>query len=119
MIELKDKDFEVKPTGIYIKHKLFNDKQGLVMFKAEWCGYCQRAKPELSKASDAVGTAFPIAMIDCDKNKKIPMAAGIVGYPTIKYVNRNGKLMNNYEGPRKSDDILDVICKKAKLCKKI
>ena len=118
MHELNDKDFTIKSDGIYVKHKMFKDKQGLLFFKAEWCGHCQRAKPELQQVSDAVGMAFPVCMIDCDKNTKVTKAIGIEGFPTFKYVNRQGKITTDYNGSRDSQYILEAICKKAKVCKR-
>lgn len=118
MLTLNDKDFTVKNNSLYVRHKDFKDKQGLVMFKAEWCGHCQRAKPEFSKASDLLGKSFPIAMIDCDKNKYAPRVAKVQGFPTIKFIDRNGKLSDDYEGPREVAEILSAVCAKAKVCKK-
>ena len=118
MLELKNKDFVYSPNGIYVKHKMLNDKQGLLFFKAEWCGYCQRAKPELQQVSDALGEAFPICIIDCDKNKKVTRELRIEGFPTFKFVNRQGKITTDYNGSRDSRAILEAICKKAKVCKR-
>ena len=118
MQELKDKDFSIKSDGVYVKHKMFRDKQGLIMFKAEWCGHCQRTKPQLQQVSDAVGSAFPVCMVDCDENTKVPEALGVQGYPTLKFINRQGKITSDYNGSRDSQDILEAICKKAKVCKR-
>ena len=119
MIELTDKDFLVKNNSLIVKHKDFKDNQGIIMFKTEWCGHCQRAKPEFSNAADILGKSFPIATIDCDENKYAPRMAGVSGYPTIKFIDRNGKISGDYEGDREVGPILQVICDKAKVCKRI
>jgi thiol-disulfide isomerase/thioredoxin len=116
MIELKDKDFHVIGGKIAVRHKDFKGKQGLVMFKTDWCGYCQRAKPEFEEASDILGSSFPIGIIDCDSNKLATKAAGVVGYPTIKFCDNKGKLTDNYAAERTTGSILKTVCEKAKKC---
>ena len=119
MLELTDKDFAVKNNQLHIRHKDFKDKQGIVMFKTEWCGHCRRAKPEFATASDILGKSFPIATIDCDKNTYAPRMAGVEGYPTIKFIDRNGKISGDYTGERETGYILQIVCDKAKVCKRI
>jgi thiol-disulfide isomerase/thioredoxin len=89
---------------------------GLVMVKADWCGYCKRAMPELQKVSNMTGNAYPIYKIDADKNKSLVNSMGVNGYPTIMFIERDGKLSEKYEGERDSKSILDKICKKARKC---
>ena len=116
MIELNDKDFNIKKGKLVVGHKDFKGKQGLVMFKTDWCGYCQRAKPEFAKVADILGKSFPIGMIDCDRNKLAPKTAGVTGYPTIKFCDSKGNLTEDYLSERDSSTILKVVCKKAKQC---
>lgn len=116
MIVLKDKDFYMDDDKLSVRHKAFKGKQGLIFFKTEWCGYCQRAKPEFEKASDILGTSFPIGTVDCDVNKLAPAIAGVQGYPTIKFCDKNGKLTEDYNSDRNLDTILHEICIKAKKC---
>jgi thiol-disulfide isomerase/thioredoxin len=119
MLILNDTDFYVKNNSLFIKHKDFKSKQGLIMFKAEWCGHCQKAKPEMQLVSDAVGKAFPIAFVDCDDNKLAPKLAGVEGFPTLIFVDVSGKVSGDYSGPRDASNILKTICDKSKVCRRI
>jgi glutaredoxin len=51
-------------------------EKGVVMYGAEWCGYCKKQK-------EAFGTSFQyINYVDCDKNRDDCSAAGVQGFPT-------------------------------------
>jgi thiol-disulfide isomerase/thioredoxin len=117
MIELNDKDFHVKNDTLFVNHKDFKSKQGLIMFKAEWCGHCQNAKPQMQLVSDATGMAFPIGLVDGDNSKLSTKLAGVEGYPTLIFVNVSGKVSGNYNGNRDASEILKAICNKSKVCR--
>lgn len=112
--ELFTKDVTSKYGDFYIRDA--RDTGGMVMVKADWCGHCKRALPELEKVSSLTGAAFPIYKIDADKNKELTSAMGVNGFPTILFVERDGKISTKYEGGRESRQILDKICKKARKC---
>jgi glutaredoxin len=51
-------------------------EKGVVMYGAEWCGYCKKQK-------EAFGTSFQyINYVDCDKFSSDCSAAGVQGFPT-------------------------------------
>lgn len=118
MINLKESNIEKKNGSVYIKHPSLTGKKGMVMFKAEWCGHCQRAKPEMKKVSNILGSSFPVCMIDCDENPKAAKMAGIEGYPTIKFVDAKGKITGDYNGERSHSEIIKTICRRDGVCKK-
>lgn len=89
---------------------------GMVIIKADWCGYCQRALPELNKVSNLTGSGYPIFKIDADKNKNLVNSMGVQGYPTIFFINKSGTVAEKYNGDRTRDAILAEICKKVRVC---
>jgi thiol-disulfide isomerase/thioredoxin len=46
---------------------------------AEWCGHCQRAKPELAAAADRLGGAVPVLGLDADAAPGIVEEWGVQG----------------------------------------
>lgn len=91
---------------------MFNQMGGMIVFKADWCGHCQRLLPELKKVNDITGLLYPIVLIDADKSPKLAEKAGVKGFPTVKFINSKGYIQSDYKGGRTSSDILEVICSK-------
>lgn len=112
---------ELFAKDVYSKYGDFHIREarntgGMVMVKADWCGHCRRALPELEKVSSLTGKAYPIYKIDADKNRDLVSAMGVLGFPTILFIERDGKISVKYEGERESKPILDEICKRARKC---
>lgn len=57
----------------------------VVAFKAEWCGHCQRLKPELEKAAQIVNEAdgLVFATVDINDNPALKEKYGVQGLPTM------------------------------------
>jgi thiol-disulfide isomerase/thioredoxin len=94
-----------------IKHK--NVKNGFLFVGAGWCGFCQRAKPEIEKLAKITGLSMPVISVDgADiKNKNLLNLLEIEGFPTI-FLIINNKLIK-YEGNRVAEEILSSMCKKS------
>uniref|UniRef100_A0A6C0CJ78 Thioredoxin domain-containing protein n=1 Tax=viral metagenome TaxID=1070528 RepID=A0A6C0CJ78_9ZZZZ len=82
----------IKPKSCEeFKDILKKNKVVFIIFYAEWCGYCQKAEPEIKKLADRKGTTIPIVAIDASDLSKTPENKCIVdalkglvkGYPTI------------------------------------
>lgn len=115
VIELTPKNFD---RSNKITHsKLDGTTKGLIMFSASFCGYCKRAAPEFIKTSNTLGSAFPLFTVDCEKYPELTKALGIVGYPTIKYINKNGSIGKVYSKDRTLPAFLGDICKEGLVCK--
>ena len=110
IIELTEQDFT---RGIIRRAQ---GSGGMVIFKADWCGYCVRTLPELEKVATQTGTIYPIYKVDVDKNPKITKELGITGFPTIFFVNRDGSIGDKYIDERSSRKFLKEICNKTKNC---
>jgi thiol-disulfide isomerase/thioredoxin len=88
---------------------------GMIFFGAGWCHYCVKASPEFEKAAKMLGSSYNFYFLDCsddgsfaNKNFKVN------GYPTIKFVSKNGVVGEDYTGERKMNSFIDAVLK----CKK-
>lgn len=109
--EIKDIDIISKKKSYYL-----NSKRGLLIVKADWCGHCRRALTELEEVSKLMGNMFPIYKLDADLNQSSVDLLGVTGYPTIFFVEEDGRISNQYNKERKSRVIIDEICSVMKKC---
>lgn len=118
VVELTPSNFD-KRTKKVIHPLLENGSKGLVMFSTSWCGHCQRAAPEYTKVAQALGSSFPLFHFDCEKYKDFASKTlKIDGYPTIKFIDRNGSLYKTYNDERTYPEFLKAICNESSVCKK-
>ncbi|XP_020111661.1 protein disulfide isomerase-like 1-1 [Ananas comosus] len=88
----------------------------VVEFYAPWCGHCQRLAPEYEKAASILSKHDPpivLAKIDAneEKNKELASQYEVQGFPTIKILRNQGKISQEYKGPREADGIVDYLKK--------
>lgn len=108
--QLKPSDFDNIHT-----YKLKNKDCTFVMFYVDWCGHCQRTKPEWNKLARMNGI-FDVAAFDCETYKdhltKIRTDAPnmIPHFPTL-ILYKKGVPIHIYEGERKADDLMKVCMK--------
>lgn len=83
----------------------------LAFFFAEWCGHCQKFKPEWAKAKESLngkknGNGKMITFVDIDCSDGCPLGEkyGVKGYPTIKIIKDNQE-NGDYEGERTSSGL--------------
>jgi thiol-disulfide isomerase/thioredoxin len=79
-----------------------NSSPEFVMYYAEWCGHCKRAKPEFTKLMESYNGPIKLSMIDCEENKEIAEKQQIKGFPTIRYYPNGANLkeqeyISNYQ----------------------
>jgi thiol-disulfide isomerase/thioredoxin len=92
----------------FVNYKIKNNnKKGIVVFYATWCGYCQMLVPEYKKLGDM--KKINVYAIDIDKNPNLIQYFNIEGYPTIKRVNKLGEIKETYTGERNVKDMLSYI----------
>ena len=75
----------------------------LVVFKAEWCGHCKRAMPEIQKLMDKNLDNVKIIVIDSDNQPDLVKTHGVQGFPTIRMYPQglnNKENYTDYEGER-------------------
>jgi protein disulfide-isomerase A6 len=115
VIELTPKDFDKNGKII---HKKQGGKMGLISFTAPWCGHCRSLKKPYSETAKIMGGSFPMFNVDCEKYKDLGQKMKIQGFPTIKYVNREGTIGQDYISGRSIDEFLEDICKKSQQCRR-
>ena len=112
--ELKMKNFKYKNGSYFIKKT--SGKPGLVLVYASWCGYSKILGPEWREFEKDYKNKYYIASIKVDKEKSgndlIANQLNISGYPTIKYINKEGKIGETYEGERNIENFEKYLSKK-------
>lgn len=117
---MSEKDYEKK--YLMYKQKYLNLKQyekkmlggsgnkpSIILYKAEWCGHCQRFKPtwkELKQKYNNISFKEYDANLHQDKMTQ----ENITGYPTIHFINKSGEKIE-YNGQRDVDSITTFISK--------
>ena len=90
----------------------------LITFFAPWCGHCQAVKGELSAAAAALaraGSPAVVAAVDCTTHQAACQAAGVRGYPTIKwYGGGSGGSGEDYGGARTADAFEGFVASRAR-----
>lgn len=114
MIAIRKSDTRKSGNSIFIPRA--TGTGGLVMVKNDWCGFCVKVKPELSKVASMTGKAFPIFTIDGDSEPELTKDLGVRGFPTIFFVGKNGAIGEQYSDSRTKDAFIKNICSKARVC---
>jgi thiol-disulfide isomerase/thioredoxin len=87
----------------------------MVMYGVDWCPHCVEAKPkfqELGTTQTIGGKTVEFAVVNPEKDKAAAEGKNISGYPTFHLYNPDGSLMEEYEGPRTKEGILDFLTSK-------
>ena len=86
-------------------------KDVFILVYMEGCGPCNATRPEWAKLESALKEQYSknnkLAVVDLNKDYQdvVKSLGNIDGYPTLKYINHNGKKMQSYEdSPVKSKD---------------
>lgn len=75
--------------------------KALVKFFAPWCGHCKNMAPHYIKDSEDLAEGVVLAEMDCDAetNKELCSKHGIQGFPTLKWFEADGSVVE-YDGGR-------------------
>jgi thiol-disulfide isomerase/thioredoxin len=99
------------------KESFEEPKLRICLFKAEWCGHCQKyVKSHVfedtyaSIKDDYPGVVF--VTYDFDQNKKLAEQWNVNSFPSILAVGKDGKLLDTFEGDRYSPEDLVKFVKK-------
>lgn len=84
----------------------------LVMYYAEWCGHCKRAKPEFQKLMESYHGPVKLMMVDCEapENAELVKSQDIKGFPTIRYYPSGlNEKYEEYSGARTFPDFSEYV----------
>ena len=81
------------------------DKCVLVLFHADWCGYCKKFMPTWNKAQSTLQSSDVVLKdFEADADKEVMKENGVSSYPTLKMFKKNGEVIE-YEGDRSLEDL--------------
>lgn len=118
-LNLKTTDFIISSANVSIDKRVINNRPGMLLIYADWCGHCQRFKPVFNKIQSNIGMSFACASINDEElqnNPQLMKSLNFRGFPTIKFFDQHGKITHDYDGDRNSSEILDHICKFYHVC---
>ena len=110
IVQLNDKNFDDTIQK--------NELMWLILFYSPKCGICKKLLPQFVKAHERVKDKAVFAIIDGLINRKSARRFGLSGYPfLIVYSPGFGsfKKVEEYEGPKDENGIVDYILKKNEL----
>ena len=110
--ELNIDDFDLD-TGKCITN---NGKNGLIIFYQHWCPHCTDMVGEAIKANQMIGNKNVIFAVhgSAPTNKIVFDRFGIMGIPSIKFMNSYGRITNDYNGSRNAISFFDAIKENSK-----
>ncbi|GLT49837.1 hypothetical protein SLA2020_233670 [Shorea laevis] len=123
LAQISAEETESKEFVLTLDHSNFSDtvskhKFIVVEFYAPWCGHCKKLAPEYEKAASKLSSHDPpivLAKVDANEeaNKDIANQYEVKGYPTVKILRNEGKVIQEYKGPRDADGIVDYLKKQS------
>lgn len=80
-------------------------KNGIVAFKASWCGPCKSYSPVLETMKQ---NGYEIHVIDVDENEEISMQLRVRGVPTT-FVVKDGEIVDTLSGSQSENQLKSVL----------
>lgn len=86
----------------------------MVDFTATWCGWCTKLKDEVFSTDEfkkTAGEKLVLVAIDADKNRELVDKYKVEGFPTILFLDTDGREVNRIVGFRDLQGFLEEISK--------
>lgn len=87
----------------------------IVLFHAEWCGYCKKFMPTWEKSASALnntktgnGKLIKFVAVEADANPEVVKQYDVSGYPTIMILKYNG-VQETYNGERTMNGLKEFV----------
>jgi len=92
-------------TEQFTMETLKNIKNGVVAFKASWCGPCKSYSPVLETMKQ---NGYDVHVLDVDENEEISMQLRVRGVPTT-FVVKDGEIVNTLSGSQSENQLKEVL----------
>jgi len=120
---LKISDISLDPVGNpIISQRIIKNCPGMLLIWGNFCHHCISFKPtfqELNKRLNKNSNTFPCIAIEnneIQKDANKASALNFTGFPTIKYFNQYGSIIDEHNGQRDTSSLLNEICKVYHYC---
>jgi len=90
-----------------------SDNIDIMLFKADWCGYCNNFKPLWNQLQNEFNKKFNFITYDHATDQEIIKEMKINEYPTIMF--KDGKEVQSYNGPREYDALQSILTNLVKI----
>lgn len=116
--ELVNKQFTRKKNFVFLNKKVKGNFRGLILFYSPWCKSCDKFKYKWAELARLFKNRFFIGAVNVENqlmnNEQLRADLKITQYPTIKFVNKDGKI-TDYKGTKNPNDIIHFICTKERI----
>ncbi|HEY9070961.1 MAG TPA: thioredoxin family protein [Candidatus Ozemobacteraceae bacterium] len=97
-----------------LKQGTADSKLVMVDFTATWCGWCTKLKDEVFSTDEfkkAAGEKLVLVAIDADQNRELVDKYKVEGFPTILFLDTDGREVNRIVGFKPLPGFLEEIGK--------
>lgn len=114
---LRTTDLSVVKDDVYVKSNVMNGKPGLLLIWGDFCSHCVKFKPTyiaLSAKLNKDSVKFPCLAIESEELKHdqgLSSALNFQGFPTLKVVGKDGKVLGDYNEGRDLETLTKNVCK--------
>ena len=98
----------------FVKKVVKSNNIWLILFYAPWCGHCQEFHPIFEKMARATKGLFKLGAVNCENNRELAERYKVTGFPTILFFGDDKDNVEEYEGDREADKIIDFLFEKSK-----